>query len=145
MKVVIGSDHGGFELKEPLVRRLEERGYEVKDCGVFDTASVDYPDIAEQVCTEYLSGGYEFGVVICGTGIGISISANKIHGIRCALVNNEYSAAMAKCHNNANMLAFGGRVLGVNLATAILDAYLDAKFEGGRHQNRVDKIHKLEK
>lgn len=142
--IVIGCDHGGFELKQELIKYLESIGKEVSDCGTYDTASVDYPDIAEKTCKEYLKGGYEFGILICGTGIGISMAANKIDGIRCALVSNEYSAEMTKRHNNANMLAFGGRVTGVELAISILKAYMNAEFEGGRHENRVNKVMALE-
>lgn len=143
--IVIGCDHGGFELKQALIRHLESIGEEVKDCGTYDTASVDYPDIAEKSCREYLRGGYDFGILICGTGIGISIAANKIDGIRCALVGTEYAAEMTRRHNDANMLAFGGRVTGSELAISILNAYMRAQFEGGRHQGRIDKIHALEK
>ncbi len=143
--VVIGSDHGAFELKAILKEHLEGKGIQVTDCGTFDGGSVDYPDIAEKVCAKVKTGEYEFGVLLCGTGIGISIAANKIDGIRCALVNNEYSAEKAKQHNNANVIAMGGRVLGPDLAKNILDAFISANFEGGRHQNRIDKIHALEK
>lgn len=143
--IVIGCDHGGFELKQALIRHLESIGEEVKDCGTYDASSVDYPDIAEKTCKEYLRGGYDFGILICGTGIGISIAANKIDGIRCALVGTEYAAEMTKRHNDANMLAFGGRVTGSELAISILNAYMRAQFEGGRHQGRIDKIHALEK
>lgn len=143
--IVIGCDHGGFELKQALIRHLESIGEEVKDCGTYDASSVDYPDIAEKTCKEYLRDGYDFGILICGTGIGISIAANKIDGIRCALVGTEYAAEMTKRHNNANMLAFGGRVTGSELAISILNAYMRAQFEGGRHQGRIDKIHALEK
>lgn len=143
--IVIGCDHGGFELKQVLMEYLKSIGKEVVDCGTYDTLSVDYPDIAEKTCKELLSGNYEFGILICGTGIGISIAANKIDGIRCALVSNEYSAEMTRRHNNANVLAFGGRVTGSELAISILKAYMNAEFEGGRHENRVNKIHALEK
>lgn len=142
--IAIGSDHGGFELKEHLLKHLKSKGLEVSDFGVYNENSVDYPDIAKKVCSEIVTGKCDLGILVCGTGIGISISANKVHGIRCALVNDEYSARMTKCHNNANVLAFGGRVLGKDLATSILDAYLNAEFEGGRHQTRIDKIHALE-
>lgn len=143
--IVIGCDHGGLELKQVLADYLKSVGKEVKDCGTYSAASVDYPDIAEKTCREYLNGDYEFGILICGTGIGISIAANKIDGIRCALAGTEYAAEMAKRHNNANMLAFGGRVTGGELAISILKAYMNAEFEGGRHQTRIDKIHGLEK
>lgn len=144
MAVVIGSDHGGFELKQVITEHLKTKGIEVTDVGCYDTNSVDYPDIAEKAAKELLSGNFEFGILVCGTGIGISIAANKIKGIRCAVVANEYCAEMTKRHNNANMLSFGGRVIGPDLAKNILDAYLNAEFEGGRHQNRIDKISALE-
>lgn len=143
--IVMGSDHGAYELKSVLKEHLEAQGKEVNDLGVYDATSVDYPDIAEKVCAEVKSGKYEFGILLCGTGIGISIAANKIDGIRCALVLNEYSAEKAKQHNNANVIAMGGRVLGPDLAKNILDAFMNAEFEGGRHQKRLDKIHALEK
>ena len=143
--IVIGSDHGGYELKEVMIKYLQSIGKEVKDCGTFDGASVDYPDIAKEVCAEYKKGGYEFGILICGTGIGISIAANNIEGIRCALLNNEYSAKMTKRHNNSNIIAFGGRVVGPDMAIGMLEAYMSAEFEGGRHQKRIDKVAELEK
>jgi len=144
MKVVVGSDHGGFELKEVLKKHLEDKGIDVTDVGAYDTNSVDYPDIAVSACEKVTSGECSWGVLVCGTGIGISIAANKVDGIRCALVSNEYSAEMTKRHNNANMLAFGGRVTGPDLAKNILDAYINAEFEGGRHQKRIDKISAIE-
>lgn len=143
--IIMGSDHGAFELKAVLKAHLEAQGKEVYDCGTYDGSSVDYPDIAQKVCEKVKEEGSEFGILLCGTGIGISIAANKIEGIRCALVNNEYSAEKAKQHNNANVIAMGGRVLGPDLAKGILDAFMKAEFEGGRHQNRIDKIHALEK
>ncbi len=144
MNIVIGADHGGFELKEELKAHLLAKGFDVCDMGCFDKNSVDYPDIAQAVCEKITSGDAAWGVLVCGTGIGISIAANKIDGIRCALVSNEYSAEMTKRHNNANVLAFGGRVTGPDLAKNILDAYIKAEFEGGRHQTRIDKISALE-
>lgn len=143
--VGIGCDHGGLEIKNVLAEHLKEKGYEVRDFGTYDKNSVDYPDIAEAVCKEVVNEKLEFAVLVCGTGIGISIAANKIDGIRCALVTNEYSAQKTKEHNNANVLAFGGRTTGPDLAVSILDAYLSAEFQGGRHQARIDKIHALEK
>lgn len=142
--VGIGCDHGGLELKNVLLAHLKERGFDVRDFGTYDKNSVDYPDIAEKVCAEVKNGVLEFAVLICGTGIGISIAANKINGIRCALVTNEYSAQKTKEHNNANVLAFGGRTTGPDLAVSILDAYINAEFQGGRHQTRIDKITALE-
>ena len=144
MKIAIGSDHGGFELKEVLKAHLTEKGFDVTDAGCYDTNSVDYPDIAAKTCNLVTSGECSWGVLVCGTGIGISMAANKIDGIRCALVSNEYSAEMTKRHNNANMLAFGGRVTGPDLAKNILNAYINAEFEGGRHQTRIDKVMALE-
>lgn len=144
MKIVVGSDHGGFELKEVLKKHLEEKGFEITDVGCYDTNSVDYPDIAAKACEKVVNNECDWGVLVCGTGIGISIAANKVSGIRCALVSNEYSAEMTKRHNNANMLAFGGRVTGPDLAKNILDAYIKADFEGGRHQARIDKIGAIE-
>lgn len=143
--ILLGSDHGGFALKESLVRHLQEKGIETEDVGTYSEQSVDYPDIAQTLCEKLLGGGYELGILCCGTGIGISIAANKIDGIRCAVVGDEFSARMARQHNNANVLALGGRVVGAGLAASIVDAFLAASFEGGRHQTRIDKIHKLEK
>lgn len=144
MAVVIGSDHGGFALKEVLMAHLKEKGLEVIDVGCYDTASVDYPDIAEKACREVVEGRCDWGILVCGTGIGISMAANKVKGIRCALVSEAYSAEMTKRHNNANMIALGGRVTGPDLAKHIVDAYINAEFEGGRHEMRVNKISALE-
>jgi len=143
--LAIGSDHGGYELKNHVIKHLEELGIEYKDCGCYSEDSVDYPDIAQQVCAEIKSGNCKNGILICGTGIGISIAANKIDGIRAALCSDVYSATMTRRHNDANVLCMGGRVLGRELAFSIVDAFLIAEFEGGRHQNRIDKIHALEK
>ncbi|MBQ7039653.1 MAG: ribose 5-phosphate isomerase B [Clostridia bacterium] len=142
--IAIGSDHGGFELKNEIKKHLEQRGFEVKDFGAYSKDSVDYPDIAEAVCVPVSKGEFEFGVLVCGTGIGISIAANKIKGIRAAHVTDPYSSEKAKQHNNANIIALGGRITGTDLALKIVDAYVDAEFEGGRHQARVDKIMNLE-
>ena len=143
--IAIGSDHGGYELKEHVKKHLEERGIEVKDFGVFSEESVDYPDCARPVCEAVLSGEYERGILFCGTGIGISMAANKFDGIRAALCGDVFSAKMAKEHNNANIICLGGRVTGRELAFMIVDTFLDAQFQGGRHQNRIDKIHAIEK
>lgn len=144
MKIGIGSDHGGFDLKEELKKFMEEREIEVIDYGTYSKDSVDYPDYGKLVAEAVASGEVDRAVVICGTGIGISISANKVKGIRCALCGDTYSARMSREHNNANMLALGGRVLGVGLAIEILIAWLEGKFQGGRHQLRVDKIGEIE-
>ena len=143
-KVVVANDHGAVELSKTIVEHLIARGYTVNHLGVYAADSVDYPDMAAQACGEYLAGGYEFGVVCCGTGIGISISANKIDGIRCALPQNMFAASMAKSHNNANFIAFGGRIEYQEPVLEMLDAYIDSPFEGGRHATRVNKIMALE-
>ena len=145
MAIAIGSDHGGFELKNEIKKHLEDLGIAVQDFGTYTKDSVDYPDIAEAVCVPVVSGAFECGILVCGTGIGISIAANKIDGIRAAHCTDAYSAAKAREHNNANVICLGGRITGVDLALTIVDAYLNAEFEGGRHQNRVDKIMALEK
>ena len=145
MAVVIGCDHGGFELKNEIKKHLEDLGLAVQDFGTYTKDSVDYPDIAEAVCVPVAAGAFDFGILVCGTGIGISIAANKVDGIRAAHCTDAYSAAKAKEHNNANVICLGGRITGVDLALTIVDAYLGAEFEGGRHQTRVDKIMALEK
>lgn len=145
MKVTIGSDHGAVELKEEVKKVLAEfEGVEVKDVGTFGTEAVDYPDIAEKVCADVVDGESERGIVLCGTGLGISIAANKIKGIRCALCNDVYSAKMSREHNNANVLAMGGRVTGFGPAGEIVRAWLTTDFAGGRHERRVNKIMALE-
>lgn len=143
--LAIGSDHGGFELKNHIIKHLEERGVSYRDFGCYDENSVDYPDIAKAVGEAVAGGEYDCGILICGTGIGISIAANKVPGIRAALCADVYSAQMTKRHNNANIICLGGRVVGRELACMIVDAWLDAEFEGGRHQNRIDKIHQMER
>ena len=145
MKITIGSDHGAVELKDEVKKVLAEfDGVEVKDVGTFGKESVDYPDIAEKVCADVVSGAADRGIVLCGTGLGISIAANKIHGIRCALCNDVYSAKKSREHNNANVLAMGGRVLGFGPAGEIVRAWMTTDFEGGRHERRVNKIMALE-
>ena len=143
--IAIGADHGGYELKCNLLKYLKENNIEVKDFGCFSEESVDYPDIAKDVCNSINSNECECGILVCGTGIGISIAANKIDGIRAAHCHDVYSAEMTKRHNNSNVLCMGGRVIGRELAFKIVDAWLGAEFEGGRHQTRIDKIHALEK
>ena len=143
-KVVVANDHGAVELAQRLIEHLKERGYEVTYLGTDKNESVDYPDKAKEACQEYLKGGYEFGIVLCGTGIGISITANKIKGIRCSLLTDCYSAEMTKRHNNPNFIAFGGRVDYKDDPVKMLDSFIDAKFEGGRHQKRIDKMMALE-
>lgn len=143
--IAIGCDHGAFNLKNAVKKYLEERGLKVKDFGIYEEGRVDYPDIAEVVCKSITSGECEKGILLCGTGIGISIAANKIKGIRAAVCNEVYCAKMAKCHNNANVITLGGRVVGEDVALEIVSAWLDAEFMGGRHQERIDKITNLEK
>ncbi len=145
MKITIGSDHGAVELKDAVKKVLAEFDVEINDVGTFGNAAVDYPDIAEKVCAEVVSGNSERGIVLCGTGIGISIAANKIKGIRCALCNDVFSAKMSREHNNANVLAMGGRVLGFGPAGEIVRAWLTADFSGDeRHNRRIAKISSLE-
>ena len=138
--IAIGSDHGGYSLKQVIMKHLDERGLEYRDYGTYSEESCDYPDYGEAVARAVASGECERGIVICGTGIGISISANKVHGIRAALCGDCFSAEMTRRHNDANMLAMGGGMIGNNMADRILDAFLNTEFEGGRHQRRVDKI-----
>ncbi len=142
--IAIGSDHGGYTLKEYLKKHLEEKGYEVCDMGC-NGESCDYPDIAEKVAKEVVEKRAECAVLCCGTGIGISIAANKINGIRAAVVSESVSARLAKEHNNANILCLGGRTTGEVLAAECVDAWLSAEFLGGRHAVRVDKISSLER
>ncbi len=143
-KVVIGIDHGALNIKQEIIDHLKERGFEVKDVGVFSEESVDYPDKATDAVEEFRKGGYDFGVVCCGTGIGISISANKMKGITCGLPQNSFAARMAREHNNVNFIAFGGRIEYQEPISRILDAYIDAEFAGGRHARRVKKMNELE-
>ncbi len=142
--IAIGCDHGGYELKEHIKKHLEEIGEEYKDYGTYSEESVDYPDCAGEVCRAVLDKSADKGILICGTGIGISIAANKYKGIRAALCSDVYSAKMTKQHNNANVICLGGRVTGRELAFMIVDAWLNAEFEGGRHESRIAKIHKIE-
>ncbi|QOX79003.1 ribose 5-phosphate isomerase B [Trichlorobacter lovleyi] len=145
MKIAIGSDHGGFELKQALIPFLQGRDIEVADAGTYSTDSVDYPEFAEAVALLVVHGEADAGIVICGTGIGISIAANKLPGIRAALVTTPQMAELAKQHNNANILALGGRILSLETAEACVTAWLDAVYEGDRHQRRLDKITTIEK
>jgi RpiB/LacA/LacB family sugar-phosphate isomerase len=144
MQIIIGSDHAGVELKREIIEFLQNEGYDVLNCGTDSSESVDYPDIAQKVAEQVLKLGQP-GIIICGTGIGISIAANKIAGIRAALCQNTFMARLARQHNDANILALGARVTGSGLALDIVKAFLAAEFEAGRHQRRVDKIKSLEK
>ena len=143
--IVIGCDHGGYELKEEIAAYLKENNVEYKDLGIYSEKSVDYPDIAIKVCGEIVKGNAEKGILICGTGIGMSMAANKIKGIRCALCGDVYSAKMTRLHNDSNVLALGGRVLGKGLGIEIADAWLNTEFSGEeRHINRINKVMSIE-
>ena len=143
MKIAVGSDHGGFALKTAVAAHLKGRGYEVLDMGTYSEESVDYPIYGKKTAEAVAGGEADLGVVCCGTGIGIGIAANKVHGIRCATITNEYMAEMTKRHNNANMIALGGRVLELEHALKLVDIWLDTDFEGGRHQRRVDMLDEM--
>ncbi len=144
MRISIGSDHAGFEMKEKLEAHLRELGHDVVDVGTHDDDSVDYPDLAEKVGTAVASGEAERGVLVCGSGIGVAIAANKIDGVRAANVYDPEMAKMSRLHNDANVVTMGGRYLPEETARAIIDTFLATAFEGGRHQRRVDKITALE-
>lgn len=140
----LGSDHAGFALKQEIMKYLSEKGFDYKDYGTFSSDSVDYPDFAEAVCTAIQSGECEKGILICGTGIGISIAANKCKGVRAALCGDTFSARASREHNDANILALGSRIVGIGVALDIVDTWLKTEFEGGRHARRIDKITALE-
>ncbi len=144
-KIIAGSDHAGLGLRAEAVRVARQKGFEVEDLGPFSGDSVDYPDYARKVAEAVSSGRVRFGILVCGTGIGMSISANKVKGVRAALCQSEYEARMARAHNDANVLCLGERVLGSGLAGSVVAAFLGEPFEGGRHQRRVDKIRDMEK
>jgi ribose 5-phosphate isomerase B len=145
MKVAIGCDHGGIVLKEEILAYLKENGHEVIDFGTDSTKSVDYPDYGLKVAEAVKDGIADRGIVMCGTGIGIGITANKVPGIRCAMVSDVYSAQMTREHNDANMIALGGRTVGAGLAVMIVDKFLNTEFSHGeRHQNRINKIKEVE-
>ncbi|HER62860.1 MAG TPA: ribose 5-phosphate isomerase B [Desulfobacteraceae bacterium] len=140
MKIAIGSDHGGFELKRLVVGYLQDNGHKVTDCGCHSHDSVDYPDFAEHVCNELRNGSSEAGILICGTGIGMSIAANRHRDIRAALCHEAFTARMSREHNNANVLCLGERVIGSEVALDIVRVWLNTDFAGGRHQKRLDKL-----
>lgn len=140
MKVIIASDHGGVNLKASVVQKLKDNGVDFTDLGPDNTDSVDYPDYAKPAAQKVASGEFDRGILICGTGIGMSIAANKVKGIRCALVHDTFSAHATREHNNSNMLAMGERVIGPGLADDIVNIWLNTEYEGGRHERRVCKI-----
>lgn len=144
MKIAIGSDHVGIDMRKEIINYLSELGHEVNDFGAYTSERTDYPIYGKKVADGVASGQYDAGVLICGTGIGISISANKVKGIRAAVCSEPYSAKLSKEHNNSNIIAFGSRVVGVDLAKMIVKEWLDAKYEGGRHSNRINMISKIE-
>lgn len=144
MKIAVGSDHVGFPLKNMIFQHLERCGADVIDCGAHDPNQTDYPHYAERVVKEILSGNAKCGILICGTGVGMSIGANKFHGIRAVVCSEPYSAIMSRKHNDANVLCMGGFVVGEGLAKLIVDQWLATEYEGGRHQNRLDLIKQFE-
>lgn len=143
--VAVGSDHAGFALKESVRGYLEAKGFTVEDCGVHSPEPADYPDYAERVASRVARGKVHTGVLMCGTGLGVSIAANKVEGIRAAVCNNTLLAYFARAHNDANVLTMGGRIVGEAEARRILDTWFSTPFEGGRHEERVEKISAIEK
>ena len=142
--IAIGCDHGGLNVKNALCEHLKSRGFEVCDFGTFDTASIDYPDIAKKVCAAVQNGEAEKGILVCGTGIGMSIAANKHKGIRAAVCSEHFSTRYTRLHNDSNVLCLGERVIGAGLACELADLFIDTAFEGGRHKTRIDKITEIE-
>ena len=144
MKIAIGNDHTALEMKEAIKAHLEENGYEVLDLGTNSTDSCDYPVDGEKVGRAVVDGEADLGIAICGTGVGISLAANKVKGVRACVCSEPYTAKLSRMHNDSNVLAFGARVIGVELAKMIVDEWLNASFEGGRHQRRVDMLMDIE-
>lgn len=144
MHIAIGADQGGFALKEKIVEHLTAQDHQVSDLGIYKLESIDYPDIAESVARTVAKGEAERGIIVCGTGLGVSMAANKVRGIRAALCTDCYMARMAREHNDAQVLCLGGRVIGVGLALAIVDVFLNTEAQGGRHARRVGKINALD-
>ena len=145
MKIGIGNDHSSVEMKQAISEYLTQKGYEMVNFGTDSTQSYPYPEAAVKVANAVVNKEVDCGILICGTGIGIGIAANKVKGIRCATCSEPYSAKLSKMHNNSNILSFGARVVGVELAKMIVDSWLEAEFEGGRHQTRIDMIADIEK
>ena len=140
MKMIIGSDHAGYQMKEKVIAYLRERGVEVEDVGTHSEESVDYTDFGKKVAKEVSDANFERGILICGTGLGMSIVANRFRGVRAALANDLFSAIMSRRHNDSNILVMGGRLIGDTLAFQLIDTWLDTPFEGGRHQRRLEKM-----
>ena len=143
-KITVGCDHAAYDMKLEVIRHLEERGYEVLDVGTKSSQSCDFPVFAHAVCKNVQDGVTELGILICGTGIGMSMAANKHHGIRAAVCSDTFSARLTRMHNNANVLCFGARVVGIGLALDLVDNFLDAEFEGGKHQRRIDMVNAID-
>ncbi len=144
MKVAVGADHAGYRLKEHLVRFLQLQGHQVEDLGTFSKESVDYPDYAAAVASAVAAGRADRGLIVCGTGVGVAMTANKVDGIRAAACNDLFTAGKAREHNDANVLALGARIVGEGLAEGIVQRFMESDFEAGRHQRRIDKIQELE-
>ncbi len=144
MNIALGCDHGGLDHKNAIAEHLKERGFEIIDYGIYENKSVDYPDIAALLCNGILNKKADLGILVCGTGIGMSIAANKFKGIRAAALSDHFSAKYTRLHNNTNVLCLGGRVIGVGTALELADLFVDTEFEGGRHQKRVAKITEIE-
>jgi len=140
MKIIVGSDHAGYSMKEKVKTFLQDRGIMVEDVGTYGEKSVDYPDFGKKVARKVSDGRFERGILICGTGIGMSMVANRFKGVRAALANDLFSAIMSRRHNNANILVMGGRLIGDTLALQLVDAWLETPFDGGVHQRRLDKL-----
>lgn len=145
MKIALGSDHGGLDLKKQIILHLESKNIEIQDFGTYTEDSCDYPDYALKVAQGVVAEEYELGILVCGTGIGIGIAANKVPGIRAALCHDTFSAHASREHNNANILTLGARVIGIGLALDIVDTFINAKFQGERHQKRINIITEIEK
>ena len=145
MKIAVGCDHGGLEHKNAIAEHLKSEGFEVEDFGIYENKSVDYPEIALKVANSIKNGENELGILVCGTGIGMSLAANKVNGIRAAACSEHFSAKYTRAHNDANALCLGGRVVGPGLAAELVEIFLSTPFEGGRHQKRIDKVMALER
>ena len=145
MKIAVGCDHGGLEHKNAIAEHLKSEGFEVEDFGIYENKSVDYPELALKVANSIKNGENELGILVCGTGIGMSLAANKVNGIRAAACSEHFSAKYTRLHNNSNILCLGGRVIGIGTALELCDIFVNTEFEGGRHQRRIDMITEIEK
>ena len=145
MKIAVGCDHGGLEHKNAIAEHLKSEGFEVEDFGIYENKSVDYPEIALKVANSIKNGENELGILVCGTGIGMSLAANKVNGIRAAACSEHFSEKYTRLHNNSNILCLGGRVIGIGTALELCDIFVNTEFEGGRHQRRIDMITEIEK